>query len=88
MTIEEYYQYGTYDEVIILDEYDVLMQESPYSMKDNGFVGIWNLRDKKVIAFSATSSLIVEKFVSNCITKARVLKFKSQYEHVNGVSPI
>ena len=41
-----------------------------------------------MIAFTATSSLSYERFVVNCIGKPKVLKFKSEYELVTGVSPI
>ena len=41
-----------------------------------------------MIAFSATSNTSYERFVNNCITKPTILKFKSEYEMVNGASPI
>jgi len=88
MTIEEFYLYGTDNEVIILDEYDMIIQHYPYLIRDSNISGLWTLKDKKVIAFSASSSIIYEKFINNCINKPKVLKFKSQYELVHGISPI
>ena len=41
-----------------------------------------------MIAFTATSSTSYERFVNNCITKPTILKFKSEYEMVNGASPV
>jgi hypothetical protein len=50
--------------------------------------GLWQLRDRKVFAFSATSSIPYERLVNNCITSATSLKFKSEYELVHGTSPV
>lgn len=46
------------------------------------------MREHKVFAFSATSSPSYERLVNTCISRPTVLKFKSEYEQVNGVSPI
>jgi len=42
----------------------------------------------KVIAFSATSTASIERVIANNITKPTVIKFLSEYEMVNGTSPI
>ena len=67
ISIDDYYQYDTEDKIIIIDEYDMIVNESPYFLTEGNLEGLWKLRDKKVIAFSATSSIIFEKFVNNCI---------------------
>jgi hypothetical protein len=41
-----------------------------------------------VFAFTATSSVPYERLVNNCIARPTVLKFKSEYEMVKGVSPV
>ena len=41
-----------------------------------------------MFAFTATSSVPYERLVNNCIAKPTVLKFKSKYEMVKGVSPV
>ena len=41
-----------------------------------------------MFAFTATSSVPYERLVNNCIAKPTVLKFKSEYEMVKGVSPV
>ena len=41
-----------------------------------------------MFAFSATSSTPIERMVANCISIPKVVKFKSEYEHVHGASPI
>lgn len=46
------------------------------------------LREKKVIAFTATSSVPYERFIHNTICHPTVLKFKSEYEMVKGISPV
>lgn len=50
--------------------------------------GIWQFKGKKVIAFSATSSIPIERFVNNCIARPFILKFPSEYELIHGISPI
>ncbi len=55
-TIEEFYDEGSKRDVIILDEYDSIVQDYPYAFNDQIVSGLWNLRGKKVIAFSATST--------------------------------
>ena len=41
-----------------------------------------------MFAFTATSSVPYERLVNNCIARPTVLKFKSEYEMVKGVSPV
>jgi hypothetical protein len=41
-----------------------------------------------VIAFSATSTPSIERVITNNVTKPTVIKFLSEYEMVNGTSPI
>lgn len=88
MTLSEFYSYGTLDDIVLINEYDMIVDEMPYSIRENTLTGIWTLREKKVVAFSATSSLIYERIVHNCIEKPCVLNFKSEYEITNGVTPI
>jgi hypothetical protein len=42
--------------------------------------GVWQFKDKKVIAFSATSSLPYVRFISKCFGQPLVLNFQSEYE--------
>jgi len=88
LTIEEFYEYGSDDDLVILDEYDILIDDYPFTVANSGLRGIWELKDRKVIAFSATSSLAYERLISNCVVKPVALKFKSEYEMINGFSPI
>jgi hypothetical protein len=80
--------YGVKDPILILDEFDVLIDEHPYMVNNGTLNGIWQLRDKKVIAFSATSSVAHERLVNSIIGRPLTLKFKSEYELVHGVTPI
>ena len=88
MSMDEYYKYGTADDTIILNEYDMLVDKYPYAAFQNSLTGLWRLKEKKVIAFSATTSSIYERLIHNCIGRPTVLKFKSEFELVNGTSPI
>lgn len=69
MTVQDFYLYGCKEQIVILDEYDIIVHDQPYLAKDNGLGGLWNLRNKTVIAFTATSSAFHERFVNNCINK-------------------
>ena len=74
---------------MIIDEYDIIMSHYPYDMYNSTMNGVWSLKNRKVIAlFSATSNNPVERFVNNCISQPTVLKFKSEYEVMNGMTPI
>lgn len=75
-------------DVIIMDEYDAMIEQHPYSVRFNCIRGLWELRGKTVFAFSATSSPAHEKFLNSCINRPTILRFKSEYEMVKGSSPI
>ena len=66
----------------------MIVNESPYKVQLKDVLGLWQLRNKQVFAFTATSSVPYERLVNNCITKPTVLKFKSEFEMVKGVSPV
>ncbi len=87
-TIEEFYDEGSKRDVIILDEYDSIVQDYPYAFTNQSINGLWNLKGRKVIAFSATSTPSIERVIANNVTKPTVIKFLSEYEMVNGTSPI
>jgi hypothetical protein len=46
------------------------------------------LKGKKVIAFSATSSISYERLINNIISRPLTLRFKTEYELIHGTSPI
>ena len=73
---------------MIIDEYDIIMNHYPYDMYNSTMNGVWSFKNRKVIAFSATSNNPVERFVNNCISQLTILKFKSEYEIMNGMTPI
>ena len=84
----EFYKFGTSHENVIINEYDAIINESPYSIQQTKLTGIWALREKKVIAFTATTSLSYERLIHNCISPPLTLRFQSEYELINGVSPV
>lgn len=65
-----------------------MFQDSSYFAFQKEVKGLWQFKGKTVIAFSATSSQPYERLVNNCITRPKTLKFKSEYELVQGVNPI
>jgi hypothetical protein len=87
-SISKLYVEGPWHDVIILNEYDLIVNQSSYLVQQLGVKGLWSLRGRKVIAFSATSSTSHERLINNCITIPTVLKFKSEYEMVKGSSPV
>ena len=75
-------------DVIIMDEYDAVMEQSPYSVRFNCVRGLWELRGKTLFVFSATTSPAHEKLINSTINRPQILRFKSEYELVKGVSPV
>ena len=74
--------------MIILNEYDLIVNHSPYIIQHQAIKGIWQLRGHRVIAFTATSSTPYERLVNNCIAPPVVLKFKSEYELLHDIAPV
>lgn len=87
-SIDRLYQEGPWHEVVILDEFDSIVSNYSHLATEQGVRGLWQLKERKVFAFSATSSLSYERFVANCITRPKSLSFKSEYEMVHGVDPV
>lgn len=88
LTIDEYLLTPTNDKVVIIDEFDYILLQKQYKVVNNKINGLWNLQDKTLITFTATSSVIFEKFASKVIASPKVLRFQSQYEFINGTTPI
>ena len=63
-TLHEYFQYGDVNDTVIIDEYDTIFGNEPYYLINNSIHGIWELKNRKVIAFSATSSGPIERFIN------------------------
>lgn len=68
ISIDQYYQYGSNDKVVIINEYDEVMQYKSYRLYNEMINGVWQLKDNIVFAFSATSSLPIERFVFKSIS--------------------
>jgi hypothetical protein len=86
--LEDFYKYGCNDDLIIVDEYDCIVKDNPYFLYNSQIKGLWQFRDSKVFAFSATSSDAIAKLIKKCIAPPINLRFMSEYELLNGVSPI
>lgn len=87
-TIERLYEEGPWHDVIILDEFDSIFNNTPYLPHQQGIKGLWQFKGRKVFGFSATTSTSYERLVSNCIERPVTLKFKSEYKLVHGASPV
>jgi hypothetical protein len=59
----------------MIDEYDIIVNQAPYAVYNNTLCGLWYFKDRKVIAFSATSTTSIERVIHNSINEATVLKF-------------
>ena len=62
-------------DVLILDEYDSMIVDNPYAIRQSCLRGIWDLNGRKVFAFSATSSPSHERLLNAFIGQPKVLKF-------------
>ena len=49
-TVDEFYQYGSKDDIIIIDEYDSIINTSPYLIFNQTINGVWQFKGMKVIA--------------------------------------
>ena len=87
-SIEAFYLEVSKHDVILLNEYDLVINQHPYHVQKGVARGLWQLHGRKVIAFTATSSVHYERFVNNCIAKPLSLRFKSEYELAHGASPV
>lgn len=67
VSIDQYYQYGSTDKLVIIDEYDEIMYHKSYGVFNEMINGVWQLKDKITYAFSATSSIPIERFVFKTI---------------------
>ena len=88
VTVEQFLREPQRAEVVLINEYDVIINDTPMIVHSSSIKGLWSLREKQVVAFSATSSSSYERFVFNCIAPPTVLKFKSEFEMVHESSPI
>jgi 16S rRNA A1518/A1519 N6-dimethyltransferase RsmA/KsgA/DIM1 with predicted DNA glycosylase/AP lyase activity len=88
ITIKDFYKYGCDDDIIIIDEYDWIVQDLPYYVHNSLINGLWSFKEKKVIAFSATTLDSIERLITKCIASPAIVKFVSEYELLKGVSPI
>ena len=87
-SIDRLYVEGPLNEVVILNEYDLIISQSPFVVRQNVIKSLSLLRGRKVIAFSATSTVPHERLINNCICRPSVLRFKSEYELVHNISPV
>jgi hypothetical protein len=53
-SIDMLYREGPWGQVMILNEYDMIASDKPYSVQQQGIQGLWQLKGKQVFAFSAT----------------------------------
>jgi hypothetical protein len=88
VTMDWFYQHGSRDDIIIINEYDMILDNQYYTINNNAITGVWSLKNFKVIAFSATTSTSLERYVNNCISRPTVLKFTSEYELIHGTTSI
>ena len=87
-TIKRMYEDASRADIYILNEYDQIINDSAYLPRQTGLKGLWELKGRKVFAFSATSSMAHERLLSNCVEQPQVVSFMSEYEQVKGASPI
>ena len=59
-TIKRMFEDGSKADVYILNEYDQIINDSSYFPRQTGLKGIWELKGRKVFAFSVTSSMSYE----------------------------
>ena len=71
-----------------MDEYDSIVEHRPFLIHNSQLFGLWQLKNLKVIAFSATSCKYMERLVTNCINDPVILNFESEYSVCHGADNI
>ena len=71
-----------------MDEYDSIVEHRPFLIHNSQLFGLWQLKNLKVIAFSATSCKYTERLVTNCIDDLVILNFESEYSVCHGADNI
>ena len=87
-SIEQYYEVTPTDEVIIVDEYDYVVVNNPFTVNLQGITGLWTMTNRKVFLFSATSNAGLEKIIFKVFGQPAILKFKSEYEVFHNCSNV
>lgn len=64
----------------MVNEYDLIIQNSAFKTVSYGLTGYWQLANRKVLLFTATTNKNTEKIIKNIFPQMQVLKFKSEFE--------
>ena len=63
LTIAQYYENPTKDGVVIVDEYDEVVESSPFFSLGSSITGLWALENRELFFFTATSSRMLERII-------------------------
>ena len=69
MTIQEYFVSQSNSKVVIVDEYDDVMINTTFINFQIKLFGLWQFTDKRIIAFSASESKEIERYIEILISK-------------------
>lgn len=87
-TIDQFYQFPNEDEVIIINEYHHIIQNKPFSIVNSTLAGLWTFKNRSTYFCTATSNRGLEKILHTIVNTPEVLRFPSEYELINSVSPL
>ena len=87
-SISSFYEIPNKDEVLIVNEYHHIVQESPFCIANNTLAGLWNMCNRTVFFCTATSNKRLEKIIFQVVGNPVVMQFPSEYELMYKVSPI
>jgi hypothetical protein len=63
-TMQEYFSHlHDKEEVLIIDEFDHLISQFPYTISERQVVGLWCLKNKKLIGLTGTLNIAIQRFL-------------------------
>ena len=88
LTIAQYYENPTKDGVVIVDEYDEVVESNPFFSLGSSITGLWTLDNRELFFFTATSSRMLERIIGKIIGSYHHLQLKSEFEFTQGCSSL
>ena len=88
LTIVQFYENPTKDEVLVVDEYDEFYEKSPLYSLGTSVTSLWALANRELIFFTATSSRMLERIVGKIFGDYQHLQLQSEYKVTEGCSSV
>ncbi|KEJ82398.1 hypothetical protein OXYTRIMIC_115 [Oxytricha trifallax] len=84
MDIESYYKHQIKDDVLIIDEYDSVIEKKPFYSLGKSLTGLWAFSNKVVFMFSATKTRYHKYILQEVFENISEMKFLSEKQVASG----